>query len=157
MPYSVRPPEGQPHPCPICEVEFLPKRSGKGWTRVCSCACNQRLRSPIPRAMSDHRSARHRRDAATPGLRPAERSRLLRKWKAQGRSCAYCTAPPTSVDHVVPLSRGGTNWEGNLAPACRSCNSSKGTYLLTEWKHAERRRDDPIVRSVRPELRRIAA
>ncbi len=30
-----------------------------------------------------------------------------------------------TVDHVIPLSRGGTNWPANLRPACRSCNSSK--------------------------------
>lgn len=37
-------------------------------------------------------------------------------------------------DHIVPLSRGGRDvWE-NLVPACRSCNSSKGTkFLWREW------------------------
>lgn len=44
---------------------------------------------------------------------------LLRKWKRQGR-------PADSVEHLVPRSRGGNNREGNLAPACRSCNSRKG-------------------------------
>jgi 5-methylcytosine-specific restriction endonuclease McrA len=30
-----------------------------------------------------------------------------------------------TIDHVIPLSQGGTNWPANLRPACRSCNSSK--------------------------------
>lgn len=30
-----------------------------------------------------------------------------------------------TVDHVVPLSMGGTNWLYNLQPLCGSCNSSK--------------------------------
>jgi 5-methylcytosine-specific restriction endonuclease McrA len=39
-----------------------------------------------------------------------------------------------TIDHIVPLARGGTNYEGNLTPACRPCNSSKGTLLLVEWR-----------------------
>jgi 5-methylcytosine-specific restriction endonuclease McrA len=30
-----------------------------------------------------------------------------------------------TVDHVIPLSQGGTNWPANLRPACRSCNGGK--------------------------------
>lgn len=43
--------------------------------------------------------------------------------------CAYCGTElnKTTVtrDHVIPLSRGGSNWPANLVPACRSCNNSK--------------------------------
>nr|WP_239115333.1 HNH endonuclease [Streptomyces sp. SID8499] len=47
--------------------------------------------------------------------------------------CVYCDAPGGTVDHVIPLSRGGQHAEGNLVPACKSCNSSKGDKLLIEW------------------------
>lgn len=90
--------------------------------------------NPIPRSEGDHRSTRWRRELAVPGLGRVERTRLLRMWVSRGVPCVYCSATPTSVDHVVPLSRGGTHWEGNLVPACKRCNSSKGTRLLTEWK-----------------------
>jgi hypothetical protein len=30
--------------------------------------------------------------------------------------------------------RGGTNYEGNLTPACKQCNSSKAARLLVEWR-----------------------
>lgn len=46
--------------------------------------------------------------------------------------CEYCQAPevvfnfPFEVEHIIPLSRQGTNDEGNLALACRSCNLRKG-------------------------------
>lgn len=39
-----------------------------------------------------------------------------------------------TVDHVVPLDNGGTNWPDNLQPLCVSCNSSKGTRT-TDYRH----------------------
>lgn len=39
------------------------------------------------------------------------------------------------IDHLVPKSRGGNNKETNLVPCCRSCNSSKNTLLLNEWRY----------------------
>ena len=48
--------------------------------------------------------------------------------------CRYCGATENiTVDHVVPLSRGGKHEQANLAPACSSCNSSKGARTLDEW------------------------
>lgn len=48
---------------------------------------------------------------------------------AGGPACALrivCDgARATSVDHIVPLARGGTNAITNLQPACGACNSSK--------------------------------
>jgi len=50
--------------------------------------------------------------------------------------CVYCGAPATTVDHVVPLARGGHEAEYNLVPACGTCNFSKGPKLLSEWDPA---------------------
>lgn len=47
--------------------------------------------------------------------------------------CAYCQAPATTLDHVVPISRGGAHSKSNLVPACKSCNSSKHTKPLLVW------------------------
>lgn len=38
-----------------------------------------------------------------------------------------------SLDHIVPLSRGGRHEVGNLAAACFPCNCSKNDRLLSEW------------------------
>lgn len=52
-------------------------------------------------------------------------------------TCAYCGRKPPDVkmqcDHIVPLSRGGSNDPENLTAACFECNSSKGAKLLEEW------------------------
>lgn len=42
-----------------------------------------------------------------------------------GGRCWMCGAPYEAIDHVIPLSKGGTNWPANLRPACTSCNSKK--------------------------------
>ncbi len=49
--------------------------------------------------------------------------------------CAYCFRKPKrlTLDHVVPLSKGGSNAIENCVPACKTCNSSKGAKDLKAW------------------------
>lgn len=43
-----------------------------------------------------------------------------------GHKCARCGAGgKLTVDHVIPLVQGGSNWPSNLQPLCLSCNCSK--------------------------------
>jgi RHS repeat-associated protein len=58
--------------------------------------------------------------------------------------CEYCGRELTEksgqsnsyeADHRVPYSRGGPSKGDNLAPACRTCNRSKGARTPQEWKH----------------------
>ena len=52
--------------------------------------------------------------------------------------CAYCGATgDLTMDHVIPLSRGGTNGLRNVIPACASCNTSKGAKDMLEWYKAK--------------------
>lgn len=48
-----------------------------------------------------------------------------------GAACLACgsDAPPT-IDHVVPISRGGTNTVDNVQPLCGPCNFRKGTKTV---------------------------
>jgi 5-methylcytosine-specific restriction endonuclease McrA len=72
-----------------------------------------------------------------------EKARVLRQtrwWKqklARG-ICHYCGRhfPPSelSMDHIVPLIRGGKTTKGNLAPVCKDCNSKKKYLLPMEWE-----------------------
>lgn len=78
--------------------------------------------------------AKHRR-AMTQGapisdLTSAEWTAILAAYEG---CCAYCDAPGTTQDHVLPLSRGGNHTAANIVPACRSCNSRKRTRTPEEW------------------------
>jgi DNA-directed RNA polymerase subunit RPC12/RpoP len=57
-------------------------------------------------------------------------------FKRDGFACRYCGANPMSevlqVDHVVPVSKGGTNDPVNLVTSCFSCNSGKSNVELGE-------------------------
>ncbi len=74
--------------------------------------------------------------------RERQKARELRQsqwWKnriAQG-VCHYCgaQAPPKelTLDHVVPLVRGGKSTRGNCVPACKACNSQKQSLTPVEW------------------------
>jgi len=54
--------------------------------------------------------------------------------KLYASPCFYCGNPSQHIDHVVPLSRGGTHSIGNLVGACAGCNLGKGSKFLSEWK-----------------------
>ena len=53
-----------------------------------------------------------------------------------GGRCAYCGAAATSLDHVVPRSRGGTHTWDNVVSACGRCNHVKADRGISElgWR-----------------------
>ena len=61
-------------------------------------------------------------------------------WKnKRGRGvCYFCgeKVPPgeLTMEHVVPIVRGGKSVKSNLVPACKSCNSKKKYLLPIEWE-----------------------
>lgn len=81
----------------------------------------------------DEAAIRHERDKA----------RELRKsgwWqrKIGAGLCHYCgqhySPKELTMDHLVPLGRGGRSVKGNLVPACKPCNTRKKTMLPLEWE-----------------------
>jgi 5-methylcytosine-specific restriction protein A len=75
--------------------------------------------------------------------REKEKARSLRKsawWmrKIQKGVCHYCNSKVgkarLTMDHVVPLSRGGKSRKGNVVPACKECNNRKKYLLPIEWE-----------------------
>ncbi|GFO69158.1 HNH endonuclease [Geomonas limicola] len=75
--------------------------------------------------------------------RERNKARELRKsqwWKnrvAKG-ICHYCRGsfPPDelSMDHIVPVIRGGSSSRGNVVPCCKDCNNRKKHMLPIEWE-----------------------
>lgn len=55
-------------------------------------------------------------------------------FKRDGFICAYCGSSPPSVilqvDHIHPVSKGGTNSIDNLITSCQPCNIGKGATTL---------------------------
>ena len=53
-----------------------------------------------------------------------------------GGRCVYCSAPATSLDHVVPKSRGGPHTWDNVVSACARCNHVKADRAVAElgWR-----------------------
>src|SRR3972149_2618087 len=47
-----------------------------------------------------------------------------------------------TMDHRVPLVRGGRSAKGNLVPACKACNAAKKYLLPVEWEADLARRAD---------------
>ncbi len=75
--------------------------------------------------------------------RERARARELRAsqwWKRKRAAgiCHYCggTFPPRelTMDHLVPLVRGGRSTRGNLVPACKDCNNKKKHQLVFEME-----------------------
>lgn len=75
--------------------------------------------------------------------RERRKARELRKsqwWKrrlAKG-ICYYCRRPTPAksltMDHIVPLSRGGKTTKGNVVACCKECNNVKSQLLPMEWE-----------------------
>lgn len=75
--------------------------------------------------------------------REREKARDLRRsqwWKnriAKG-VCHWCGGkfPPAdlSMDHIVPVIRGGKSAKGNVVPCCKECNNKKKHMLPIEWQ-----------------------
>jgi 5-methylcytosine-specific restriction endonuclease McrA len=77
-----------------------------------------------------------RQTIAPPVLRVVSRVfpetfRFHPNWKTSETDAAYFV-PSTSADHVVPVTRGGTDARANLVTACWMCNGMKSNFLLSE-------------------------
>jgi len=74
--------------------------------------------------------------------REKNKARELRASQWWKRKCAkgicyYCKksfpAKELTMDHIVPIARGGKSTKGNVAPCCKACNTGKKSRLLMEW------------------------
>lgn len=71
------------------------------------------------------------------------KARSLRKtrwWqqKTASGTCYYCGQKVgyanLTMDHIIPLARGGRSTKDNLVPCCKECNNKKKGSLPVEWE-----------------------
>lgn len=75
--------------------------------------------------------------------REKAKARAMRKtrwWQQKTSSCRcwYCgrktACRDLTMDHLVPLSRGGKSTRENIVPSCKTCNTLKKSMLPLEWQ-----------------------
>ena len=80
---------------------------------------------------SDEHMAREKNKA-----RELRRTQWWKNRRAEGR-CHYCERrfPPQelTMDHVVPVVRGGRTVKSNVVPCCEECNANKKHLIPVEW------------------------
>ena len=74
--------------------------------------------------------------------RERQKARELRQsqwWKRRVAKgiCYYCGRPTPpkdlTMDHIVPIARGGKSTKSNVVPCCKECNTAKEQLLPMEW------------------------
>lgn len=106
------------------------------------------------RYREDPSTTQHSRRRRRARIKGAGGSHTKAEWLAKlaeyGGLCAYCRqSPGSTVDHVIPIARGGSDSIENIVPACSQCNSSKSDRTPQEFRGEKqrpprRRMGDPL-------------
>lgn len=103
-----------------------------GWTRFESAAVASLVL--IPLIVWLRRPWRKRRRRSGPPRIPIPTEVRRHIYARDNYTCAYCGRGGRNllltIDHIFPVSLGGTNEIGNLVTACRACNMSKGAKVM---------------------------
>lgn len=137
---------------------------------------DQRRRSVEDSAYREERNAQSARSKSRSYATPEGRARAVKyshdyrmklrgtytvdEWfsclEAFNYACAYCgTEHNITTDHIVAVSKGGWNYAFNLAPACNSCNSSKGASDVVEWYSKQPFYDETRLRNIHKRYRAL--
>ena len=74
------------------------------------------------------------------GVTRTQRARILER---DGHKCMSCgSTEHLCIDHVAPVSKGGTSADDNLQVLCLPCNTKKGNKLASEFSTSSRSRVD---------------
>lgn len=101
-------------------VDVLETRSGS-WH-------SEKLIVPDPSVIRLRRGVPHKAKRRHRPPRPTNREILTR----DAHRCGYCGRKATTVDHIVPRSRGGADTWENLVAACMMCNQTKADRFLAD-------------------------
>jgi len=89
---------------------------------------HRRWKKKNPEHMAHLKARRYAREKGAKG------SHTFKEWnevkQAYNNRCAFCgLETKLTKDHIIPLSKGGTDYIENIQPLCRSCNSRKWTNV----------------------------
>lgn len=122
-------------PCAACGEAFIPVH---GQRRYCSDACARRRRKRIEKRLRRARKRAVQCERIDPMLVFARD-----RWRCQLCGCStpkrYQGAmrpDAPELDHIVPLSQGGSHTHANVQCACRSCNGKKGAAIRGQLRLA---------------------
>lgn len=111
------------------------RRSYVSNNRQRNLASKTNYRRKHPEKWRTYRIQRTARENGAEGtLTPID---IKAQYDQQNGRCHWCGEPVGNqyhVDHVIPLSRGGTNYPSNIVIACPPCNLSRNNKLPDEWE-----------------------
>jgi len=133
------------------EEFYKDKNSKDGHRGVCKVCANTRVvqwfkDNPEKRKEHERRYARANRDwvNSKTAMRRAARKKaqvedlgskyLEHVFDFYGRKCLACPREDVTLDHVVPLSKGGSHGYRNFQVLCLSCNTSKNNRSETDYR-----------------------
>lgn len=95
-----------------------------------------RRRHPELTRLYDRRKYAKRKGAGRTAQR-LDQADLLELYRRQGGLCRYCSKSVAfegmTLDHVIPLARGGVHQIENICLACPSCNARKWAFSVGEF------------------------
>jgi len=113
--------------CRQCGIDF---NTPNKHLNTCPSCAKENMLNKVKRRNKHIRYLR--RGAAGPHHSDSDWQRLLHRYNGK---CAYCgERTALHKDHIIPISKGGTDSMGNILPACRECNLSKSDKFIVEWK-----------------------
>ncbi len=141
------------HVCSVCGKLFERKIGRRGWTKFCSADCWAKGKKAAKKAgrRSDsyrqykHTCANNRRRARKFGTEYDSSVRSVKVFERDGWRCRICGRPtprellgkprPNSptLDHIIPMSKGGGHTWDSVQCACRECNTLKGNKFCEPW------------------------
>jgi len=133
--------------CKLCQNEASRKRYQAQGEKLRAQMAALRVKDYDKRIEIERASRARRKEAQRPlkNARQQIRNRLIHGKKFQVTAqeiarlyrnpCFRCgTYERLSIDHIIPLAKGGNHSIGNLMTLCTPCNTSKGKKFLAEWK-----------------------
>jgi 5-methylcytosine-specific restriction endonuclease McrA len=81
---------------------------------------------------------RRARKANAPRIEKVSRTEIIERDKSTCYLCMRVLLPTeVTLDHVIPLAKGGSHTADNLRVACSPCNKSKATKVFTQLSYVK--------------------